>query len=251
MGGEIGVKFPRPSPIRRTLGPIILAADLAWLGLAVTRGHSIFGFDARGFDALILPMATILVFGPHVLPSLRGRTWRFILAFEFAGFLVVLASAICGWTAPNTVRMLIRPVSVFWGFWSERHPPDFYLILATTIWVTSFQFLLAFATGWLAENQGKPFSRVPRVRMTMRGIMVAVAIAALVFTGLARWLEFRKANDPWKNAVRLAEEHEARALEHLEAAKRYPETTVDRLRNATYEKAAARSFRAEAKRLAP
>ena len=82
-------------------------------------------------------------------------------------------------------------------------------------------------------------------------MILAVAIAALVSLGLAHWLRYRQDNDPWRNAVRYSSIHEARAEEHLEAARLYPETAEDHLRNARAEKKFARDFRLEVDRLKP
>ena len=245
------MKSLRVSLISLTIVVVILAADFAWLRQAIVGGSSIFGFDALGFDTLILPMATILALGLHHIVSRRPWTHRSLLGFEACGGLVVLASALCGWVFPNAVRIFLHPAYLLWGLWSPRNPPNLYQFLTITFSITVTQLLIAAAGGWLAENQGVWVLRMPRVRFTIWRMMVVVAIAALVSTGLAQWLRYRQENDPWKNAVRWSEDHEARANEHIEAAQRYPETAMDRLRMAKFEKTAASSFRAEAKRLKP
>jgi hypothetical protein len=241
---------PRRSIIGLTILSVVLAADLAWLWQAVRGGHSIFGFDARGFDALILPMATILALGPNIILR-RGRTHRFLRGFEMSGWLTVLACAICGWLSPNTVRLLLRPISMTWGLWSPWQPPDWYFFLADIPFILVPQLLIAVVGGWLAEKPGTSPLRVPRIRISIRGMMALVAIVALMSLGLARWQSYRQENDPWRNAVRWAEEHEAHVRDHLEAARRFPETAGVRLRMADFEKSMARTFQAEAKRLKP
>ena len=81
-------------------------------------------------------------------------------------------------------------------------------------------------------------------------------MAALGSMGLTQWLRHRQENDPWRNAVRWSDGHphpeaQPASRSHLEAAQRYSETAEVRLRMAKYEKMAANSFQAEAKRLKP
>ena len=62
--------------------------------------------------------------------------------------------------------------------------------------------------------------RVPRVRFTVRRMMVAVAVVALVLGGVLRALDLARRSAEYRRKATEAEKHEKRLVSY---SKRYPE----------------------------
>ena len=152
----------------------LAAVDFAWYRHAFHENRSAFGFgDAPAFDTGVVPMANILAMGIYLVAARKVRAIPYLIGFEVAGLVAIVAFIGLGWTWPDGVRLWLRPIYQVWSSWSSDRLPNWYIFVGDTICFLPMQLLLASAGALLARlllgRPGRSARSIARVNPLDRG----------------------------------------------------------------------------------
>jgi hypothetical protein len=130
----------------------MVAGDCAWYRRAFHDHRSAFGFSkAPAFDTGVIPMANILAIGIYLVAARKVRSGPYLIGFEVAGLVAIVAFMALGWTWPDGVRLWLRPIYTVWSLWSSGPLPHIYMFVGDTACLLPVQLLLASGGSLLAR----------------------------------------------------------------------------------------------------
>jgi hypothetical protein len=148
----------------------LVAVDCAWYRRAFHEHRSAFGFSkapASAFDTGVIPMSNILAIGIYKVAARKVRAGPFLVGFEVAGLVAIVAFMALGWTWPDGLRLWLRPMFWVWSSWSSGEKPDIYILIGNMACFLPVQLLLASSGGLLARVLfARPGRNAPPDRLT-------------------------------------------------------------------------------------
>jgi hypothetical protein len=155
----------------------VATAALSWAAMRWPRGLSFFGFESPYWDLGLLPVLVALAVKAYRLKDAEGARRRFLIGFEVCGFAAAIAYTLsCARPAKWSLVSVLLPFHTGYMLapdmrmtWRELNP---WGIFVDTVILVLLPMLPATLGGIVCSE-----------RITLRRMMVAVAIIAILFGG--------------------------------------------------------------------
>lgn len=199
--------------VGRYLIVMAIAAVASLVAYHWSRGSSVFRFESPYWDLGLLPILAALLVGACLFRGSGGRRRRFLLGFEAGGWAAVVGYIVsCSRPAKWSLVSALLPFQTGYQLapgrsttWRDLRP---WGIFVDTVTLVSLPLLVGALGGAVCS-----------VRLTLRRLMVAVAVMAVLLGGLVDTIRRARHHD------RMAQDHRRQIVGVLRGRQR-PDGTV-------------------------
>lgn len=167
----------------------IPAGFAAWAALRWPWGLSLFGFESPYWDLGLLPIVTALMLGAICIKGTDGARRRFLIGFVVCGFVAAVAYVVsCSRPARWSLVSVLQPFQTGFMLAPEMRTTWTNLTLWGIVVDTVILVLLPLVPAALGGV-------VCSVRLTLRRVMVAIAVIAVCLAGIVSTIRRARQHD--------------------------------------------------------